>query len=38
MTLDDYLARNLQDLQLRGMARDTQVITRTRCARSPNIT
>lgn len=24
MTLDDYLARNLQDLQLRGMARDTQ--------------
>jgi hypothetical protein len=24
MTLNDYLARNLQDLQLRGMARDTQ--------------
>jgi integrase/recombinase XerD len=24
MTLDEYLARNLQDLQLRGMARDTQ--------------
>jgi integrase/recombinase XerD len=24
MTLDDFLTRNLQDLQLRGMARDTQ--------------
>ncbi len=24
MTVEDYIARNLQDLQLRGMSRDTQ--------------